>query len=378
MGSVSLVSFCLILFVALATDRIFAANDWPMFRGSPSLLGTAAGTLPDALVRAWEFKTGGPVKSSAAVVGSSVFIGSMDQKLYCLSLVDGSKRWEFKTEGGIESSPLVLDGKVYFGSEDSYLYALDARTGNLVWKYQTGDKILGGVNWVQSPTNASKWVLVGSYDFKLHCLDALTGKSNWVYESSNYINGTPSVAEGKTVFGGCDAMMHVISLADGTKIKEFEAGAYIAGSAALSGHFAYVGHYENEFLCFDLDKGTNTWSYRDRNFPYFSSPAITEDKVVFGGRDKRLHCLNRTTGALIWNFNTRGKVDSSPVVVGNKVVVGSDDGFLYVVDLATGKEVWSYEIGRPIDSSPAIAYGRVVVGSEDGKVYCFGSKGTSP
>lgn len=355
-----------------------ARADWPMFRGNPSLTGIAEGKLPDGLTKLWEFKTGGPVKSSAAIVGNRVYIGSGDEKLYALKLEDGSKIWEFKTQGSVESSPLVLDGKVYFGSEDSSLYAVDAREGKLVWKYLTGDKILGGPNWMKSPKGDTKWVIAGSYDFKLHCLDAITGKSNWVYESSNYINGTPAVANGQTVFGGCDALIHVISLTDGSKVKEFDAGAYIAGSAALIGRFAYVGHYENEFLCFDLEKGTNVWHYHDRNFSYFSSPAVTEKEVIFGGRDKRLHCVKRDDGTPLWTFATQGKVDSSPVVVGDRVVVGSDDGFLYVVSLSSGKQLWSYEIGRPVNGSPAVVEGKIVVGSEDGRVYCFGAKGVRP
>lgn len=364
------------LLAALLTVPLHGVRgeDWPMFRGNPSLTGLSTDVLPARLTKLWEFKTGGPVKSSAAIVGGKVFVGSSDQLVYALDLGTGTKQWEFKTEAKVESSPLVLDGKVYVGSDDSHLYALDAKTGALSWKFLTGDRILGGPNWVAAPTPGQKWVLVGSYDFKLYCLDAATGKSNWVYESSNYINGTPAVSEGRTVFGGCDALIHVISLTNGTKIKEFEAGAYIAGSAALVGKHAYVGHYENEFLCFDLEKGTNVWSFRDRNFPYFSSPAVTTDRVIFGGRDKRLHCVNRADGNPVWSFAARGKVDSSPVVCGDKVVVGSDDGFLYVVSLATGKEVWSYEIGQPVGSSPAIAQGRIVIGSEDGRVYCFGAK----
>src|SRR5437667_3957324 len=35
----------------------------------PALTGVAAGTLPDKLSLLWSFKTGGPVKSSAAIVG---------------------------------------------------------------------------------------------------------------------------------------------------------------------------------------------------------------------------------------------------------------------------------------------------------------------
>ncbi|MBL9167920.1 MAG: PQQ-binding-like beta-propeller repeat protein [Verrucomicrobiales bacterium] len=349
------------------------ADDWPMFRGNPSLTGISTNRLPNKLTKLWEFKTGGAVKSSPAIAQGKVYVGSLDQKVYALDLRTGAKAWEFKTEGGVESSPLVLEGRVYVGSEDTHLYALNAKTGALDWKFATGDKILGGPNWVASPKPGEKWILAGSYDFKLYCLEAATGKSNWVYESSNYINGTPAVSEGKTVFGGCDALIHVISLTNGSKIKEFEAGAYIAGSSALVGKYAYVGHYENEFLCFDLEKGTNIWSFKDRNFPYFSSPAVTADRVIFGGRDKRLHCLKRSDGTSVWTFATRGKVDSSPVVSHDKVVVGSDDGFLYLVSLADGKEIWSYEIGQAVGSSPAIAEGRIIVGSEDGRIYCFGT-----
>jgi outer membrane protein assembly factor BamB len=179
------------------------------------------------------------------------------------------------------------------------------------------------------------------------------------------------VFDGKTVFGGCDALLHLLSIADGSKIKEVDAGAYIAASVAIDDNKAYVGHYENAFLCIDLEKSTNLWTYRDRNFPYFSSPARTKDRVVFGGRDKRLHCLNRADGKVAWTFPTRGKVDSSPAIAGDKVVVGSDDGRLYMVNLTNGKELWSYEIGPPVASSPAVVDGKVIVGADDGNVYAF-------
>jgi hypothetical protein len=37
-----------------------------------------------------------------------------------------------------------------------------------------------------------------------------------------------------TVFGGCDALLHIIKLQDGTQLNQVEAGAYIAGSVALA------------------------------------------------------------------------------------------------------------------------------------------------
>ena len=91
-----------------------------------------------------------------------------------------------------------------------------------------------------------------------------------------------------------------------------------------------------------------------RVFTGYDRPAVTADRVIFGGRDKRLHCVEKDSGKPVWVFSTRGKVDSSPVVVGDKVVVGSDDGRLYMISLKDGKELWSYEIGQPVGSSPAV------------------------
>ena len=40
---------------------------------------------------------------------------------------------------------------------------------------------------------------------------------------------------------------------------------------------------------------------------------------MFGGRDKKLHCVDRATGKKLWWFPTKRKVDGSPVIVGDKV-----------------------------------------------------------
>src|ERR1051325_1366964 len=262
-----------------AVEGVATADSWPMFRGNPGLTGIAPGKLPESLSLQWQFKMGGPTKSSAAISGGRVFIGSDDGLVYALDFANGQKVWTFKTGGPIESSPLVLNGKVYVGSSDNFLYALNAADGKDVWKLETGDKILGAPNWVKAPNSDAVWILAGSYDFKLYSVDANSGKTNWTFETGNYINGSPAVADGKTVFGGCDALLHVINLADGTKIKEVEAGAYIAGSGAFEKGKFYIGHYDNEFLCADLNARKITWKFHDRNFPYFSSPALTADRV---------------------------------------------------------------------------------------------------
>jgi len=350
------------------------ASDWPMHRGGPQLLGVSAMPAPAEAKLAWTFNAGKPVKGSAAIAGGRVFFGDDGGFVHALDLVTGKELWKFKTESSIEATPLIFNDVVFIGSSDAHLYALDASSGTLKWKYETGDKILGGANHAKNPNGSGEWILVGSYDSNLHCVDAATGKGVWMASTDNFINGSPAILPtGEVAFGGCDSYVHVVQLKDGKELRQIETEAYISSSIAVADGIGYVGNYGNVVVAYDLRTGETKWKYRDREFPYFSSAAVTADRVIIGGRDKRLHCIERSTGKSVWNFQSRGQIDSSPVVCGDGIIVGSQDGRLYCVGLGDGKERWTYEIGAPITGSPAVADGMIVVGAEDGNVLAFGT-----
>ncbi len=348
-------------------------SNWPMFRGGRNLSGVAEGSLPDSFSVIWKYKTDDEVKSSPVIVDGLVFVGSSDENIYAIDLASGQKVWSYKTTDAAEATPCVVEDSVYIGSLDGFLYALDAENGSLRWKYETDGQIPGAANWTRSP-DGDLWILVGSYDNMLHCLDSKDGSVVWTYETDNYINGSPAVDDQKTVFGGCDALIHVVSLVDGSKVSDIDSGSYIAASAAFLDGQVYVGNYENVFIRADIDAGKIIWEYKESDSPFFSSPAVDESVVVFGGRDSKVHCVGREDGKVVWTFKTLDEVDSSPVICGDKVVIGSLDGRLYVLRLSDGTKVWSYETGQPITSSPAVAGGIVVVGCDDGYVYAFGDK----
>ncbi|NBP25801.1 MAG: Pyrrolo-quinoline quinone, partial [Proteobacteria bacterium] len=204
--------------------RAATANSWPMFRGDPAQRGVSPARIPDAPVLKWRFKTGGAVSATAAIVDGAVFIGSADSNIVCLSLADGSKRWSFKAGGPVEASALVLDGRVFIGDTLTNFFALDAKTGSRLWSRGFDDKIKSSANWIGGTNGTSAHILVGGYDFRLYSFEATTGKSNWVYETGNYINGSPAISRGRTAFGGCDALVHVVDVIGGKKLREIEAG----------------------------------------------------------------------------------------------------------------------------------------------------------
>ena len=352
------------------------AVSWPIYRGDPKLSGMAEDELPEELTLLWSFQTESWIISSPVLGFGRVYIGSSDGKVYSINLTDGSKVWEFDTGDDIEASPLILDAAIYVGNLSGEFFSLDAHTGQVRWKYKCRNSIYGSANWVRSPKDQEPLILVGSYDNRVYCFEAATGKLNWSYETDNYINGTPATDGVHVVFGGCDELLHILSISDGTKAGEVWAGSYIPGSAAFVENRAYLGHYDNKLVCIDTDEKKIVWEYEDKDHPdaFFSSPAVGKDRVLIGSRDGYLHCVNRKNGEKIWVWQSRDDIDSSPVISGNKVVVASMDGRLYVVDLKDGKEIWSYEIGAAIFGCPAVAGGFIVIGADDGRVYAFGEK----
>jgi hypothetical protein len=76
----------------------------------------------------WEFETGGGAYSSPAIGSDgTVYVGSVDNKLYAINGKSGVKLWEFETGSYVRSSPTIgSDGTVYVGGggRDSKLYAI--------------------------------------------------------------------------------------------------------------------------------------------------------------------------------------------------------------------------------------------------------------
>ena len=62
----------------------------------------------------------------------SIYVGSMDGKIYALDGATGIKKWEYETGGEVYSSPAIgPNGTVYVGSNDGKIYALASESKGL-------------------------------------------------------------------------------------------------------------------------------------------------------------------------------------------------------------------------------------------------------
>ncbi len=368
----------ILCFLFLASGSAFIWADWENHRGDSSLRGIASGATGDQLVFQWTFEAGKYLKSSPVVSDGKIFLGGPTGVFHAVDAGSGKEVWQTDAGLGVDAPALIHNKHVYIGTKDGWLLCLKSKTGEKVWAYETMGEIVGAPNQATHPVSGQSLILVGSYDNYLHCVDAKNGQLIWKFESMNYINGTPAIWKDEVVvFGGCDAQLYMVSLADGKLIRQVDLEAPIASSVGIKDHFAYVGDMDKTVHAIDLNTGKITWGYLHRNFPYFSSPAITEELVIIGGRDKGLHAIERISGEQKWRYSARGRIDGSPVISGGKIVIGSMDGKVCLIDIKTGEVRAQYEIGSSISSTCAVSKGWIFVGCEDGNLYAFNSMQTS-
>jgi len=349
-------------------------KSWALPRGGSGL----SGSIPDEIITnpraAWTFEAGSPISGDAGVYDGTVYFGTDDGVFFAIDFESGEEIWRFTGEDVIEAEPAITEDTVFIGASDGQFYALDRQTGQERWKIQLEDKITAGANLVNSPAGDGQWVLVTGNDGLLRCLRVEDGEEVWSYMTDNYINGAPAMLdERRIIFGGCDAFLHIVNVENGEAIEQYETTAYIPSSVAVYEGIGYSGNYANEVMAFDPGDRGELWVYSDRQFPFFSSPAVNEDFVFIGSRDKRLHAIDRESGAAVWAFRTSGRVDSSPLAFSDAVVFGSTDGWLYAVSQADGQELWKMELGASLVASPIFANGRIIIGTQGGTLFSLES-----
>jgi outer membrane protein assembly factor BamB len=359
---------CLLLFAVSVRAQEAPANNWSQFRGNHQLTGVSQSNVPASLKPLWTYEAGEAIESSAAIVGGTVFVGSQKGELVALNLENGSVYWKFSTGNAIgESSPAYGNGAVFIGDLGGWINALNASDGRKLWAFKTNGEIKS------SPVVVGDRVLIGSYDEHLYCLSLRNGSLLWKFKTNGPVHATPGVSGGMAFIAGCDELFRAIRISDGREVFSVSSGAYTGASPALIGGSAFYGTFDNEVLGVSLTDRKISWRYQhpQRQFPFYSSAAVTSDRVILGGRDKLVHGLT-LAGKSAWTFATRARVESSPAIAGGRVFVGSNDGRFYVLNAANGAKLWEFDAGAPLSASPAIANGRIVIGSQDGRLYCFG------
>jgi outer membrane protein assembly factor BamB len=324
----------LILIVALSSIP-FVGADWSMFRADPAHTGagTADGvislnpiwsqnissasylTLAGGVLycnsvvyvlavnatdgkELWSSRLSNYVESSPAIVNGVVYTADKGGSLYALNASNGAQIWTNRLGDSIFSSPAVLEGVVYVGFHDG-VCALNSANGAIIWKHLSGPV-------TSSPAVVNGILYVGEYDDALGsvgralALDASTGNVEWGYPFGAGVSVSPTVVDGRVLFGSEDGAVYALSTS-GSLLWKYTTGGKVK-----------------------------------------SSPSVFDGVVYIGSDDHNFYALNASNGEKIWSYPTGNIVRSSPAVAGGVVYIGSEDWYLYALDAKSGNPVWRY------------------------------------
>jgi len=119
-------------------------------------------------------------------------------------------------------------------------------------------------------------------------------------------------------------------------------------------------------------------------YAFYSSPAVDGDRVYASGFQRnvgRVFCWNAATGELLWTVTPTSYQASvsSPVLAGDLLLIGeglhsTTRGRVLALDLRAGHEgetVWEFETRGHVESTPTVRQDRAFVAAGDAGIYCL-------
>jgi outer membrane protein assembly factor BamB len=114
--------------------------------------------------------------------------------------------------------------------------------------------------------------------------------------------------------------------------------------------------------------GDKVWSYETNSYVH-SSPALSENIVVFGNDNGEIIGIDAKKGSLIYRNKIAKSFFGGTTISGKTVYLGNDNGIMYAVNLLNGKLNWTFSSGAGIIMNPACDKENVIFGNLAGDLF---------
>ena len=207
----------------------------------------------------------------------------------------------------------------------------------------------------------------------------------WRFYNNGWIQDTPIIDDDETIYFGGNyngLPWYVFAIdSDGMEKWKFMTDGLIWGSSpAISDDgIIYVGSWDGGLYAINPD-GTQKWRF-GTGAQIASSPVIADDGTIyFGcmgpGDDGRIYAVY-SNGSEKWHYDTGYWIVSDPCIGDDGTIyIGSGDTYFYAMDF-NGTLKWRFKTGDWIQGHPSIAIdGTIYIGSFDGYTYAIDPNGT--
>lgn len=344
---------CLLVTLLIVVTSTSFSQEWPQWRGinrDSKVTGfKAPAAWPAELKQAWKVSVGFG-DATPALAGNKIYLNTRqaDQEvILCLDAATGKELWKSQypstavtgpsgSHPGPRSTPAVANGKVITFGASAIVSCLDANTGKLVWRRENPTNAVPQFFTGMSPLIVDNTCIVhvGTKDNgEVLALDLNTGNEKWKWTGDGPAYASPSVMiiDGKKhLIVQTEKNLISLNLADGKLMWQIATPVqqrfYNAASPYIDGQTIYYTGQGTGMKAIKVEKSGNEYVTKE----LWTNPTIgakwntpvLKDGFLYGFTDqKRIYCLNSTTGQTAWidnavNSDFASIVDCGTVIIG--------------------------------------------------------------
>ena len=198
----------------------------------------------------------------------------------------------------------------------------------------------------------------------------------WTYQTDFIISSSPAVVHGRVYVGSWDRNIYCFEMDSGDLLWNYSTFSEITSSPAVVNGKVYVGSQDTYLYCLDAIDGSLLWTFKT-GYIVETSPTVVDDQVFFGSSDGSLYCLNTMDGSLVWEYEINSAFVASPAVFDEKLFVGIVNGDFICLNSNTGDHLWTFTTTSGIYSAPTVDNGKIYFGANDYNVYCLDAENGS-
>ncbi len=324
------------------------------FRPPPKPI--AASLAGDAPSTVWTARTGRRFTGPAEVEDNTLYVGSIDRKVYAVNLANGDVRWSARLPGMIVGGVLVSGDTVFAASArpEGKIYALRRANGKQIWRIST--------NPIGAPLALVDGRLVAQTQRgEVLGLDPRRGKVLWRRRVGVSRTAAAPTGDGGILVATTDSLYR-IDLKDGVVTHRVPTpGAVVSAWLEQDGALV-AGTTDSQVVSIRPHDLRQNWALRV-DAPVMGAPAALNDTLYLASRIGTLYRVVpgeepvlKTVAALDWPVTT-------PVTIaGRQILLGGADGIIRALR-TDGTEIWRVRIWRPVELGPvALQDGLIALG----------------
>lgn len=292
--------------IALVVTGIAMTVGYSQSGGDAGEGATASETGPGSL--AWSSELGAESWGTPAIAGELVVVGTNDGLLRAFTHEDGAEAWEFDTGGEVRSGALVTDDAIYVTSDSGNVFALD-HAGKELWTMPIGVGPVRGTwdNFGARPAIDGDTIYVGTPDGRLLALAAADGALRWTFETGAPMRTDIATGDGRVYAINKNGRVHTVDAASGALIWEYQLGGAGTTAPAYADGVLVVGSRGLRVLGLDAATGAELWRSSYGNSWVQSGGTIVDGRVTIGSSDiSEVRHYDLVSGEQLWTAEIGG------------------------------------------------------------------------